>query len=205
MKKYLSLLLIALMFCAVVSAGCGGGGSNNDSADSEQTESLNNDTGGEDTGSEDTTYDPNEEGRGGNSGYTKITIEHKGIYVSQHISFYVRLADGNWYTWLKDRSLAKWDDPITFYIAKDNLNYFDALGFEFDVFWGTDWPYSGVFWTMDESVNRYNNGATRYAEPDNIYIVLDGYARNAWITITVDDEKVVEDYNCDRHSQYKWE
>ena len=54
------------------------------------------------------------------------------------------------------------------------------------------------------SENRYNNGATRYAEPDNIYIVLDGYARNAWITITVDDEIVFQDYNCDRHSQYKW-
>ena len=197
MKKYLSLLLIALMFCAVVSAGCGGGGSNNDSADSEQTESLNNDTGGEDTGSEDTTYDPNEEGRGGNSGYTKITIEHKGIYVSQHISFYVRLADGNWYAWLKDRSLAKWDDPITFYIAKDNLNYFDALGFEFDVFWGTDWPYSGVFWTTNEPLSQN-------AKPDNIEIYMSGYVRDASIRIIVDGEEVFYAPHCDRHSQYKW-
>ena len=52
MRRYISLFLIALMFCAIVSVGCGGG-SDNDSADPEQTESLN----------EDISYDPNEEGR----------------------------------------------------------------------------------------------------------------------------------------------
>ena len=60
MKKYISLLLIALMFCAVISAGCGGEGSDDNYADPEQTESLNENTGGEDTGD----YDPNEESRG---------------------------------------------------------------------------------------------------------------------------------------------
>ena len=41
------------------------GGGN--SADSEQTQSLNEDSGSGDTNGEDTTYDPNEEGRGGSS------------------------------------------------------------------------------------------------------------------------------------------
>ena len=49
--------MLALMFCAVISIGCGGG---SDSTDPEQTESLNDNTGGDDTGD----YDPNEESRG---------------------------------------------------------------------------------------------------------------------------------------------
>ena len=54
MKKYLSFILLALMFCIVISAGCGGS-SDSDYADPEQTENLNDDTG---------SYDSNEEGRG---------------------------------------------------------------------------------------------------------------------------------------------
>ena len=63
MKQYLSLFFIALMFCAVVSAGCGGG-SDNTPADSEQTENLNEDTG---------SYDPNEEGRGNSGTVTDLS------------------------------------------------------------------------------------------------------------------------------------
>ena len=60
------------MFCAVVSAGCGGGGGS-DSPDPEQTESLTDDTGtdsdqteslNDDTGGDTGSYAPNEEGRG---------------------------------------------------------------------------------------------------------------------------------------------
>ena len=57
MKKYAALFMLALMFCAVISIGCGGG---SDSTDPEQTESLNDNTSGDDTGD----YDPNEESRG---------------------------------------------------------------------------------------------------------------------------------------------
>ena len=37
MKKYVSMFLLALMFCAVVFVGCGGGSSDNPGTDSEQT------------------------------------------------------------------------------------------------------------------------------------------------------------------------
>ena len=57
MKRLISLFLIVLMFCAVISVGCGGGGS-------DDPEQFTYDI-GEDTGD----YDPNEEGRG-NSGRT---------------------------------------------------------------------------------------------------------------------------------------
>ena len=53
MKTLAICLMLALMFCVIVSVGCGGS-SDNAPADSEQTESLNEDTG---------SYDPNEEGR----------------------------------------------------------------------------------------------------------------------------------------------
>ena len=62
-KKYISLLLIALLFCAVVSVGCGGG-SDNDSSEPEQTENLTDDTG---------EYDPNEEARGNSEEPTDLS------------------------------------------------------------------------------------------------------------------------------------
>ncbi len=40
-KKTLSIFLIVLMFCAVISVGCGGG---SDSPDSSQTEDITDDT-----------------------------------------------------------------------------------------------------------------------------------------------------------------
>ena len=55
MKKYALWFLVAMMFIAAITAGCGG---SSDAPDTEQTESLNEDTG---------EYDPNEEARG-NSG-----------------------------------------------------------------------------------------------------------------------------------------
>ena len=70
MKRYLSLLLIALLFCAVISVGCGGGGSS-DSSDPEQTENVNNNT-----SSGDNIHDDYEESRGG-SGSISVHIEEK--------------------------------------------------------------------------------------------------------------------------------
>ena len=52
MKKLAVWLMLAVMFFAVLAAGCGGG---SDSSAPEQTESLNEDSG---------SYDPNSEGRG---------------------------------------------------------------------------------------------------------------------------------------------
>ena len=52
MKKYALFILLAVMLCAAISTGCGGGSSSDSgSVEPEQTESLNENTG------EDTTYD----------------------------------------------------------------------------------------------------------------------------------------------------
>ena len=66
------------------------------------------------------------------------------------------------------------------------------FGFSFDISWGTDWPYSDVFWTVD-------NGAAK-----EIKIEWGGGVRTAWIEITVDDKKVVDDTNCSSHSEYNF-
>ena len=66
------------MFCIAVNAGCGGGSDGGgDSADSEQTESLNEDTG---------SYDPNTGGRGdsGNSSNVVDLSTIKGDYTAQN-------------------------------------------------------------------------------------------------------------------------
>lgn len=62
------------------------------------------------------------------------------------------------------------------------------FGFEFDVTWGTDWPYSGVFWTADK-------GAVK-----DIFIDMGGTCRNAKIEIKVNGDRVFYDGDCDSHS-----
>ena len=67
------------------------------------------------------------------------------------------------------------------------------FGFEFDIYWGTDWPYSGVFWTAAQSEEEKVEG---------IYIEMNGTVRDAEIYIYVNDKKVVSEdwiYSQDQH------
>ena len=87
MKRYVSLFLLALMFCAVVSIGCGG------SSDPEQSESLTDDTG---------SYDPNDEARGNSEEPTDLStltadyIAHDGETLTGTLGANVKvsIADG---------------------------------------------------------------------------------------------------------------
>ena len=87
MKRYLALFLIALMFCAVVSIGCGG------SSDPEQSESLTDDT---------DSYDPNDEARGNSEEPTDLStltadyIAHDGETLTGTLGANVKvsIADG---------------------------------------------------------------------------------------------------------------
>lgn len=67
------------------------------------------------------------------------------------------------------------------------------FGYEFDIVWGTDWPYSDVFWHQPDGV------------AEDIFIEFGGTARNAWIQIRVNGSTVVHDSNCDSHTRYKWD
>ena len=66
------------------------------------------------------------------------------------------------------------------------------FGFEFDIVWGTDWPYSDVFWHQQDGV------------AEDIFIEFGGTARNAWIQIRVNGSTAVHDSNCDSHTRYHW-
>lgn len=61
------------------------------------------------------------------------------------------------------------------------------FAFAFDITLGTDWPYNGIFWKAD------------MAAPENMYIEWGGGVRHAWIEITVDGKRVVDESNCSSH------
>ena len=50
-----------------------------------------------------------------------------------------------------------------------------------------DWPYNGIFWKAN------------MAAPENMYIEWGGGVRHAWIEITVDGKRVVDESNCSSH------
>lgn len=66
-----------------------------------------------------------------------------------------------------------------------------AFAYSCDVVWGTDFPYSGVFWNHpDKNVSK-------------IEISLVGLCRAVHLWIKVDDKYVVVDPNCASHSEWK--
>lgn len=67
------------------------------------------------------------------------------------------------------------------------------LGCEFDIAWGTDWPYSRPFWTADRTAKQ---------QIDSVEIILSGYVNNADIWIKVNRNVVDGDHNCDSGKQY---
>ena len=135
--------------------------------------------------------------------YVKTTVEKRGsirvntnsanLYSTKHQKFYARpiigvndngsLRLGNWQL-LIDEEGANRSMLISGKYAE--------FGFGFDIDWGTNWPYSDVFW-------RANQGAA-----DNINIEWGGICRAAWIKIKVNDREVVNNSNCSSHSPYNF-
>ena len=67
-----------------------------------------------------------------------------------------------------------------------------AFAFSYDITWGTDYPYSGVFW------NDIYNTNWQY-----ININLGGTVRMADIEIKVGNKTVVSETNCSAHREWK--
>ncbi len=86
---------------------------------------------------------------------------------------------GNWEC-LRDDNSTKNE---TIYVS----GKYAEFAFAFDITWGTDWPYNGIFWKAD------------MAAPENMYIEWGGGVRHAWIEITVDGKRVVDESNCSSH------
>lgn len=60
-----------------------------------------------------------------------------------------------------------------------------------DILGGTDFPFSGVFWTnIDKPI-------------DDISIYVDGMERMVEVDIYVNNRLAVDEYNCDSHSEWK--
>ncbi len=112
----------------------------------------------------------------------KVHLEKTGLYLLNSKALYGRQPGGKW---------VNITNGTDFTVSSQ----YTEFGFEFDITWGTDWPYSNVFWTAEQSEQE----AVR-----NIDINMGGLARNAKITIKVNDKVVVYDSDCDSHSRYDW-
>lgn len=65
-----------------------------------------------------------------------------------------------------------------------------AFAYSVDITWGTDFPYSGVFW------NKPNQMI------DDIDICMYGGCRTVRVEIKVDDNTVVDNYKCSSHKEW---
>ncbi len=127
----------------------------------------------------------------------KVSLAFDGLYSVKESKFYARQVtgvnpDGSF-------QLGSWVlinyttgiGPASEYSFSLSGTYIH-FAYSFDVTWGTDWPYSGVFWTCP-------NGDT--AKKIEIYCA--GLARNVEFYLEVNDHPVVFDKNCSSHSQWK--
>lgn len=69
--------------------------------------------------------------------------------------------------------------------------HYVAFAWSADVMWGTDWPYSGVFWNAPNT------------PIDSIIIKMYGLCRDVRCEITVDGTVVVDQKSCDSHKEWK--
>ena len=115
----------------------------------------------------------------------RVNIRKPGAYALNCSNLYARKSGG---TWEKVYNNDK-DSPFTI------SNEYVEFGFEFDITWGTDWPYSNVFWTEKKSESMRVN---------TIDICMGGALYNSYITIHVNGNPVVDVTNCGSHNQYNW-
>jgi len=127
----------------------------------------------------------------------KVTIKNCSFYHAKNIKFYGRriigvddnceYIYGNWEQINETESLhfgSSVECPI--------CGHYGEYAFSYDVTWGTDFPYSGVFWRNELDTNGCD-----------IDITLSGTCRMANIDITVGRQNVVNESNCSAHSEWK--
>lgn len=129
--------------------------------------------------------------------YTNVAIDNDGLYQAKNVKLYGRyVIDVDEET--GEFILGDWEIIREF----DTINglhgmrfriegRYVAFAFSFDVTWGTDFPFSGVF--FDDIYNIYEN---------DINITLKGGVRNAGIKIKVGNRTVVDQSNCSAHKEW---
>lgn len=125
-----------------------------------------------------------------------ITIEHRGAFVENKSILYGRRAVD--VDWNGNFVLGPWE--VIFYdhdigIGDDGERVirgdYVCFAYSVDIGWGTDWPYSGIFW---------NN---HFTPVNDINICVTGLPRAVVVLIDVNGTRIVEDWNCDAHSEWK--
>lgn len=121
----------------------------------------------------------------------KITFDPATAYNTKQYTFYAKPItgvnnDGSY-------KLGNWECLVDDDSKKNKTIYvsgkYAEFAFAFDISSGTDWPYNDIFWKAD------------MAAPENMYIEWGGGVRSAWIEITVDGNRVVDESNCSSSSE----
>ena len=124
-----------------------------------------------------------------------VKISNYGLYAAKNIKLYGRKAvgvdqDGNFI-------LGKWEEMKTVSSLVGGTGFtasgeYVAFAFSYDVVWGTNFPFSGVFWNK-----------VHWDGWNEIDIRLTGTCRMAGTKIYVGDELAVDESNCSAHKEWK--
>lgn len=130
----------------------------------------------------------------------KVTIYNYGLFHAKNVKLYGRKCLGvddygdwilgNWELICSEDSL----HGCTGYGYNITGDYF-SFAFSFDITWGTDFPYSGVF--LDQSSPCFAS------DWNELNIEIGGAVRSASVVMNLDDNGLFADYNCSSHSEWK--
>ena len=130
----------------------------------------------------------------------KVTIYNYGLFHAKNVKLYGRKCLGvdDYGDWiLGDWELICSEDSLhgcTGYGYNITGDYF-SFAFSFDITWGTDFPYSGVF--LDQSSPCFAS------DWNELNIEIGGGVRTASVVMNLDDNGLFADYNCSSHSEWK--
>ena len=124
-----------------------------------------------------------------------VTIDVDGLYALKSSKFYAREIKGvnpdgsfilgGWECLYSDTNV-----PMSVTTLSINGTY-AVFGYSCDILWGTNFPYSDVFWS---DVNT---------PVKTIKIMPHGTVRDACMSIYVNNEQVFYDFDCDSHSEWR--
>ena len=128
--------------------------------------------------------------------YINVCLDFQGMYTTKASKFYAREVTGvaedgtfilgPWRCYSNHTNVVGSPD-IYLNVPATCVQF----AYSFDIMWGTDWPYSGIFWT---DVSKDVRG---------IRIEHGGFVRYASICITVDGVQVFNDLDCASHSEWQ--
>ena len=129
-----------------------------------------------------------------------VNIDSCGFYHAKNVKLYGRKClgiddNGNWI-------LGSWELlnlEESFHggteTSFDIPGVYVSFAFSFDITWGTDFPYSGVF--LDQSSPCFAS------DWNELNIEIGGTVRTASVVMNLDDQGLFADYNCSSHSEWK--